>query len=190
MPSRSSGQLMQRAAASASQFIAGDRQHSDASFVVFLVGPDVALVAHHHAGAQREDVVGVVPLLTLGFKGVAASGNQAHLIDAERFLNGVNQRAFFGTFQAAPAVWCQGPALHVLAHHFRIDGEGIDIDVGHDGVEVHAGAVFGELNGNHPFGLAMVKQRLGKELDPLRRRAFRHADQHRTAPDDQHIAAF
>ena len=23
----------------------------------------------------------------------------------------------------------------ILAHHFRVDGEGVDIDVGHDGVE-------------------------------------------------------
>ena len=56
------------AAASAPQFIARDWQHGDAGFVIFLVGPDVALVTHDDAGAQREDVVGVVPLLTLGFK--------------------------------------------------------------------------------------------------------------------------
>lgn len=83
-----------RAAATASQFVARDRQHGDPRFVVFLVGPDVALIADHHARADGEHVVGVVPLLALGFKGVAAGGDQAYLINTERFLDGVQQVGF------------------------------------------------------------------------------------------------
>ncbi len=67
---------MQRAPpAPATQFIAGNRKDGNAGFVVFFVGPDVALVAHHHAGTQGEHVIGVIPLFALSFKCVAASGD-------------------------------------------------------------------------------------------------------------------
>lgn len=84
-----------RAAATASQLVARDRQHGDARFVVLLVGPDVALVADHHARAEGQDVVSVVPLLAFGFKGVAAGGDQADVVNAEGFLDGVQQVGFW-----------------------------------------------------------------------------------------------
>lgn len=82
------------AAATASQLVARDRQHGDARLVVLLVGPDVALVADHHARADGQDVVSVVPLLAFGFKGIAAGGDQTYLVNAERFLDGVQQVGF------------------------------------------------------------------------------------------------
>lgn len=66
-------------------------------FVVFFVGPDVALVANHHAGADGQHVVGVVPLFTFGLKRVAAGSDQAYLIDTQRFFDGVQQIGFLRT---------------------------------------------------------------------------------------------
>ena len=163
------------------QLVARDRQHGDARFVVLLVGPDVALVADHHARTDGQDVVSVVPLLAFGFKGIAAGGDQAHLVNAEGFLDGVQQVGFLSAQQAAASVRGERPALGVLAHHFRVNGESVHVDVGHHGVEVHAGAMFRQLNGDHAFGLTMFKQAVGEELHALRRRALRHADQYRPA---------
>lgn len=84
-----------RAAAAASQFVTRDRQHGDTRFVIFLVGPDVTLVANHHARADGQHVIRVIPLFAFGFKGVAAGGDQAYLINAERFFNGVQQIRFW-----------------------------------------------------------------------------------------------
>lgn len=53
---------------------------SNAGFVVLLVSPDVALVTNHHTGADGQNVIGVVPLSTFGFKGVAAGGDQANQV--------------------------------------------------------------------------------------------------------------
>lgn len=94
----------------------------------------------------------------------------------------MNQRALLGSFQTAASVWRQRPALHVRANDFRIDGEGVDINVGHDGVKVHTGAMFWQFNGNDAFRLTMFKQCLRQELDTLRRSTFRHADQHAPRP--------
>src|SRR5699024_9751067 len=84
------------AAAASSQFVPRDGQHGDAGFVVFLVSPDVALVTNHHTGADGQNVIGVVPLLTFGFKGVAAGGDQAYLVNTECFLDGVQQVGCLG----------------------------------------------------------------------------------------------
>ena len=140
-----------RAAATASQLVARDRQHGDARFVVLLVGPDVALVADHHARADGQDVVSVVPLLAFGFKGIAAGGDQADWLMPSAFSMACS-RSVSGCAAAAAAVRGERPALGVLAHHFRVNGEGVYVDVGHDCVEVHAGAVFWQLNGNHALG--------------------------------------
>ena len=51
--------------------------------------------------------------------------------------------------------------------------------MGHDGVKVHTGAVFWQLNGDHSLGLTMFEQAVGEELHALRCCAFRHADQYR-----------
>ena len=67
------------------------------------------------------------------------------------------QSTFLGAFQAAAPVWRQGPALDIRAYHFRVDGEGIDIDVGHDGIEVHTGAMFRQFDCDDAFCLAMLK---------------------------------
>ena len=56
--------------------------------------------------------------------------------------------------------------------------------MGHDGVEVHAGAVFWQLNGDDALGLTVFEQAVGEELHALRRRALGHADQYRTAAND------
>ncbi len=94
----------------------------------------------------------------------------------------MQQVGFLGAQQAAASVRGERPALGVLAHHFRVDGEGVHVDVGHDGVEVHAGAVFWQLNGDHALGLAVFEQAVGEELHALRRRALGHADQYRPRP--------
>ncbi len=88
----------------------------------------------------------------------------------------MQQVGFLGAQQAAASVRGERPALGVFTHHFRVDGEGVHVDVGHDGVEVHAGAVFWQLNGNHALGLAMFKQAVSEELHALRGGAFRHAN--------------
>ncbi|MNE33351.1 hypothetical protein D3C80_1270150 [compost metagenome] len=88
----------------------------------------------------------------------------------------MQQIGFLRTQQAAAPIGREGPALGVFAHHFRINGECVDINVGHDGVEMHTGAVFWQLNGNHAFCLAMRKQALRQEFNTLRRGSFRQAN--------------
>ncbi len=102
----------------------------------------------------------------------------------------MQQVGFLGAQQAAASVRGERPALGVLAHHFRVDGEGVHVDVGHHGVEVHAGAVFWQLNGDHALGLTVFEQAVGEELHALRRRALGHADQYRPAANHQYVAAF
>ncbi len=60
----------------------------------------------------------------------------------------------------------------------------------HNGVKMHTGAVFRQLNSDYPFSLTMFKQCLSKKLDSLWRGAFRHADQHGPPTNHQHITTF
>ena len=88
----------------------------------------------------------------------------------------MQQIRFLGAQQATAAVRGERPALSVFAHHFRVDGEGVHVDVGHDGIEVHTGAVFWQFHSDDALGLAVFEQAIGEELNALRRGAFRHAD--------------
>ena len=70
--SRSIGQLMHRGpAAPAAELLAVDRDDLDAAVARAVVRVDVPLVGHDDAGRDREHVVAVVPLLTLGLEAIA-----------------------------------------------------------------------------------------------------------------------
>ena len=62
--------------------------------------------------------------------------------------------------------------------------------MGHDGVEVHAAAVFRQLHGDDLLGLTVLEQAAGQMLHPLRRGALGHADEHGATADDQDVAPF
>src|SRR5215831_3677228 len=81
------------AAAAAAQLRAGDRAHLDPGLREPQVGRLVALVRDDHAGRERDDVVAVVPLRTLGLELVARRLHDPELLQAERVLHFLEERA-------------------------------------------------------------------------------------------------
>ena len=68
-------------------------QHLDAGLRELGVGGLVALVGDDDAGLERDDVVAVVPLVALGLELVAAGRDEREVLDPERVLDLVEERA-------------------------------------------------------------------------------------------------
>ena len=69
--------------AAAAELLPGDRVKLDSRACQLCVGGLVALVADDLPGAQRDDVVAIVPLVALGFELVSAGGDDLEIGDAQ-----------------------------------------------------------------------------------------------------------
>ena len=70
-----------------------DGDHLDTRLAQAGVGVDVAVVGDDDAWLEAQQVVAVVPLLALALERVAAGGDDPHVVDAERVLEGVDHAA-------------------------------------------------------------------------------------------------
>src|SRR5689334_9418062 len=69
-----------------------DREDLDPGLAHQRIRVLVALIGDDDAGFERHDVVAVVPLLALGLPRVAAGLDDAKLLDAQRVLDGAEER--------------------------------------------------------------------------------------------------
>src|SRR6185503_14473308 len=81
------------AAAATAELGARDRPDLDAGLLHLPDRRLVPLVADHHTGAERDDVVAVVPLLALGLELVPACRNDLQVFDSELLAKDVQERA-------------------------------------------------------------------------------------------------
>src|SRR6478609_9439619 len=81
------------ASAAAPELLARDRVHLDAGLGELEVGGLVALVGDDDARGQRDDVVAVVPLVSLGLELVAAGRDDRQIGEPELVADLVEERA-------------------------------------------------------------------------------------------------
>ncbi len=73
------------AAAPPTQLCARYRNHFHSRLTQHCIGVSVAFVCHHHAGGESEQVIAVVPLLTLSLIDVTTGNHRAQLTHSDRF---------------------------------------------------------------------------------------------------------
>jgi hypothetical protein len=146
-----------RAAATASELRAVDRDDLYALLAQPRVRVHVALVGDHDARLEADDVVAVVPLLARHLRGVAAGRDDAHTVDAERVLERLDDVAverLDDRERVRSIAGPQRPDLHALVDHRGVQRHGVAVDHRHDRVEVHVGARRRQLHGEHePRGI-------------------------------------
>jgi hypothetical protein len=74
------------AAAATTEFGSTDSDHLDPSLAEQRVRVGVAVIRHHDAGLQGDDVIAVVPLLPLGLPRIAAGFDDVQRIGSTRSL--------------------------------------------------------------------------------------------------------
>ena len=79
-------------AAAAAELLAGDRMQLDTRVCELLVGRLVALVTDDLAGCQRDDVIAVVPLVTLGLELITTGGHDFQVGDPKLITHLVEER--------------------------------------------------------------------------------------------------
>lgn len=148
------------AATATAQFAAGNGDDLNPSLTQLRIGIDVAVIAHDHTGFERDDVVAVVLLLTLGDIGIAAGFHDAQLLQAKRPSGDLDQRLLFlsdvqraGLFAGADRIG------HDPFGHIGEDRDQIAVAQGEQRIKMHRGPFDGQLAGDDPFGPALRKQR-------------------------------
>ena len=172
------------------QLGAGDGDDLDALLAELGVGAHVAVVGHHHARLQRHHVVAVVPLLALLLEGVAAGGDHAQLLEAERLPDDLQERLLL-----PPDVQGAGPVAGPEAERpdlldpSEVDVGQVAVAQGEDRVQVHRRPALGEDAGDDALRRLLGEQRPGDLADGLHGGALAHADEDDAVADGHHVAA-
>lgn len=168
-----------------------DGDDLDALLAEVGVGGDVALVADDDSGREREEVAAVVPLFALGARHVLRRGEHPHLVEVEGLGERGRQVGVGGDVEAGRVgvTGPQGPRAQGVGEA-RVDGEGVAVEHGQHGVEVHVRTGGGELDGDQPGDRAVGEEPPGQVLHGLGGGPLPHADHDGAVAEDVHVAAF
>src|SRR4029077_12456946 len=165
------------AAASATELLPGDGEHLDARLGELRVGRFVPLVPNDDAGLDRDDVVAVVPLVSLGLELVAAGRDDLHVGDPERVPHLVEEGALrhLSLDAGRPAGTEEdGPDLR---NDRLIQRCHVSIAEGEDRIEVHRRPLARHLGADHEARRLGFEHVAGKDADSAGRAALAHPDQ-------------
>ena len=150
----------------------------------------VALVGDDHARLQRDDVVGVVPLLAL----LLVARRRPSRPRGAWARRGRRPRP---RGSPSPRVTWKSPAFlpgrrliaRIWSTTFGIDGDLVAVEHGEDRVEVHVGAVLGHHAGDDALRAALGEQGWRSARSSAPWRPLGHADQDRAVADGLDVAA-
>ena len=155
------------------QFEAIDFDHFDSGVAQGLVGVGVFAVSDDHARFQGNGVVSIIPLFPDLLVAIPTGGNDPQLSDPQRILHCIQKTRFLGDIEL---VWFIAGAQAVspdAVSDGRVDGDGISIEHGEDGIEVHVRPVPGHLAGDDTFDSSILRTRIWPLAPPFGRWSVR-----------------
>ena len=177
------------AAAAAAELLAGDRQDLDARLGELGVGGLVALVGDDGPGRQRDDVVPVVPLVSLGLELVTAGGDERQVGEPERVLDLVDERSVGDLAAHAAVAVRRVQDRDDLRHDGLIERRDVAVAEREHRVEMHRRAVAGHVAADHEARRSGREQVLGEDAHRARVRALALADEDDAVADGHDVAA-
>src|SRR5262245_4309277 len=160
----------------ATELRSAHRDHLDASLSQQRVRVRVAVVADDDAWRQRDNVVAVVPLLTLRLPCVATGLDRAELLQPERLFHDIEEGSRFARQINASVAVRPGAEAADLIGNVAVGGAQVAVAEGEHRIEVHGGAALRHQAGDDTRG-RLVSEQLRRHLKyRLPRGAFAHAN--------------